>query len=847
MKKLTSLCFTLFFACMALLAANPTYSLFGTTDAPWLLPLDASSQERAFVEQVYARHPYVALLPNAEAASLADENELRIQDLRGNSCYGQPNQLQVCGRGDTLSLLLFTKSVDPLEDITVTFNFDDGIEYGGFANISSATTTSATLTEISTVNPESPSFLVSEVSEPDGGVVLELGIRAECGVDFSVVNPGVSIEVAYTAGGEACTATLRLEDFGGDNVLAAQVDFAGPAGNVNLGAPNTSPCQTIDVTQTVTGAQATGYRFTASDYGFDEGISISEVRRGGVVLAPTDYTIDPTTGMLELIVNGPTADGLLNEAENERIQVCYTYTECFPNIDFTPIYTVEDLCDGESCSGNVATSQQGRLLSNFSQNPSFTAELIEIMDMPNACSGAPYVFDVVIGSTIADPVAGSITDLSFKVRRCKIAGLGLSSVELVSEDGSTVIGTLGDELFSVSEVDETTETNDTPPVTVPTPNRAGTISVNLQDNASLTGANLVDFDGDGNFDDFAGGTEVRFRFTLAPSCSVAADDDFVCSSVPNFPGGADPGPDCRIREIAISGRRGCGTRGLTTTVNLDGGSEFAAASSSTFTNTADFDLIGVTFNGYDFGPTGDETNNATDDPTVSIQTFTFEYTLDDTDLILCDDPSSANVEMVLVINGADTITEDFVFSNFVFDGTGILPGVPTVVYNEGETILTIPVGDVTPGTTFGYSVDASLDVSTCGPPQLLVMSAFLRTDCNPSCNCVATRTCSNTFLRVDPRYFDCVSCFIDAYAFIDRQSTGYTDDSRTTDVDPASLSEADQLRFIPGDTLKLTGAWVMRNDVTYDFGDINRGFSLRMEFFSGAGDRRNALRDMLSI
>ncbi|MEM9930272.1 MAG: hypothetical protein AAF840_10670 [Bacteroidota bacterium] len=317
MRKLSGLFLLISCLFVSTISAHPLFGDYPSGATPWLNLAEATAKERTFVEQVYARHPYVALLPSTEAASLVDENELRIQDLRGNACYGQPDQLQVCGQGDTLSLLFFTKSVDPLEDITVTFNFDDGIEYGGFAGISSATTTTATLTEISTVNPEAPSFLISEVSEPDGGVILELGIRAECGVDFSTVNPGISIDVAYTANGQACSATLNLEDFGGDNVLAAEVDFVNPSNNVNLGLPNTSPCQTVDVTQTVPNAQATGYRFTVSDYGFEAGITIDRVLRGGVELSPSDYTIDPTTGMLELFVDSPTSDGLLDNGENE--------------------------------------------------------------------------------------------------------------------------------------------------------------------------------------------------------------------------------------------------------------------------------------------------------------------------------------------------------------------------------------------------------------------------------------------------------------------------------------------------------------------------------------------------
>ncbi|MEM9930273.1 MAG: hypothetical protein AAF840_10675, partial [Bacteroidota bacterium] len=255
--------------------------------------------------------------------------------------------------------------------------------------------------------------------------------------------------------------------------------------------------------------------------------------------------------------------------------------------------------------------------------------------MPNACADQSYVFDVLIGSTIETPVTGDFTNLSFKVRRCKLAGLGLSSVELVTVDGSTVIGALDASLFSVLEEDEVTvDITVMPPTETPTANRAGTICVNLGGNSALTGANLVDLDGDGNFDDFAGDTDVRFRFTLKPFCGEP-DEDFLCTSVPNVAGGDDPGPDCRIREIFVSGRNGCGARTRASTLPLNDGTEFAASSNSTFTNTADFLFNGLPFNGYDFGVTGDATNDATDNPTASTRTFTFEYTLDAADLVQC--------------------------------------------------------------------------------------------------------------------------------------------------------------------------------------------------------------------
>ena len=127
-----------------------------------------------------------------------DPFQLRVQDLRGNECYAQPDALEVCGAGDTIPFLLFTKSVVPLQDIRIDISFEDGIEYGGFAYVDNTLAESgAELDTISVDNPEAPSFLLDQVSEATGGVVLYVGVRAECGVDFSINNPDITLDFSY--------------------------------------------------------------------------------------------------------------------------------------------------------------------------------------------------------------------------------------------------------------------------------------------------------------------------------------------------------------------------------------------------------------------------------------------------------------------------------------------------------------------------------------------------------------------------------------------------------------------------------------------------------------------------
>jgi len=71
------------------------------------------------------------------------------------------------------------------------------------------------------------------------------------------------------------------------------------------------------------------------------------------------------------------------------------------------------------------------------------------------------------------------------LRRCKSPGLFLDEVELVSLDGSTVIGAFSDEVYSVRGQDQVTAAG------VPTANRAGTVNVDLRRNTDLSGAAIT--------------------------------------------------------------------------------------------------------------------------------------------------------------------------------------------------------------------------------------------------------------------------------------------------------------------------------------------------------------------
>ncbi|TXF89060.1 hypothetical protein FUA23_12295 [Neolewinella aurantiaca] len=776
--------------------------------------------EQTALQEVYRKHRFVAL--PAPALLSPDPFQLRVQDLRNIECYAQPDALEVCGAGDTIPIMLFTKSVSPLQDIRLDVIFEDGIEYGGFAYVDNTLSNSgAQLDTISTENPESPSFLLDQVSEATGGVIVYLGVRAECGVDFSINNPDVTFNFSYTnADGVACTGSVTLEDYGG-NVLIPQVVITNVPASTNLGRFNEDACQTIDISQATIDASASGYIFTAGNYGFEEGITISMVNVEGVPADPTTYTIDPATGALELTVTNATADGLLDFNETTSVEICYTYGACIPNIDYFPNYTVIDACEGEVCSGPL-DERASTLVTNFPQRPRFTAEFLN-EQQPDVCAGDPYSFDIVIGTGGMDELDDQMTDVFFDVRRCKIPGLSISEVQLISDDGSTVLGTVDESLVTTRQTDELDSDDN------PTANRAGTVRVDLRRNAvDLSAAGLIDLDGDGNFDDLAGNNSIRFRFIFPVSCS---DEELGgCNTAPNA-GGSGP-VDCQFNEIGIRGRRACNSGAVSTVVPFNEATEFTAASSSSFSNAGTFNYGGATFSGYDFGTTG-----LTPTLVEGRQNLNFEYLLSDADLFQC--PTNVGTAtLTLKVSGSEFLTNDFTYENVLFDGAP--SGMVTVDNSEdGMTTVTIEGGSVTANTPFSFNFDMASDTAECSPPQLIFMDAYLTTECASGCDCAPVRTCSSTTLIIDPDSLDC-DCTYSVFHETERVSRGFADNTRTDEVDFSTVSRDDSLRYVSGDIIRVRQKVVIDRNRLPDWNEADDILYFQMFMRSDAGNNSPA-------
>jgi len=484
---------------------------------------------------------------------------------------------------------------------------------------------------------------------------------------------------------------------------------------------------------------------------------------------------------------------------------------------FTPVYTVVSACDGVFCTGPVNERIAGELRSNFPQNPVWQAS-IEAEQLPDVCTGSPYVLDVIVGAGGNDPIEDQIESIRVQLRRCKNPGLFLDMVELVSLDGGTVFGAFDESIYSVRG-DDQLDSDD-----VPTANRAGTVTLDLRQNNVVSGEGLTDTDGDGFFDDMPGNESMRLRFTFGVTCAA---EELACNAGANLPGGPDAGADCQFREITLLGRTGCDIRNRSATLPLVNTQNFDAESTSQYTNEETFTFGGLTYNGYDFGDIGRSTAGAPLESTT--KPINFSYTLGDNDLFACDPVGTGVAKLELLITGNEYLLDNMEFTDIAFNGMTVSSGKVTVDRPQtGELRFTVDTGSVMSGVPFDYDFSVTLDTPRCAPPALLFVDALLTTQCADGCDCAPVRTCSSTTFTVDPDSIDCV-CEYTVSTFVERVNTNFEDDTRTTEVDPETISQQDIRRFVSGDTLEILYQLTVEPGADPDFNDANEFLDFRTD------------------
>jgi len=738
-----------------------------------------------------------------ELTTVNDTASIQFQDLRGLECYAQPDQVIVCGPGDTIPILLFTKSVAPIFDVLLNVEFDEGLEFASFAYVQSG---NADLDTISVMNPESPTFRISEISQAGGGVVVYVGVTAACGIDFDTYMPSITFSATYTSAGVECVDEVTPDMTYASNILVPTVAFDGtpsPA-SINITMPDMDVCTSVDITSLTPGAPVTEAMLTISDYGFDQNVTVSSVSVNG---ADQTFALDAVTGDITLMLDGNAdpalfgGDGQLTPDEGIPVEVCYQAPGCV-DIDVMPTFAIKTLCRGETCTSSINVTQHTLrdLFSGGPTNAVLSAELIQEPAFCDAMTGGPvpYIMEVTFMNSATVPIKGDMWNLIFYTDTCTSNFLTLDSAYIIDGPGGAVVGTIPSDLF--------------------TQNAGGRSLIDFRQlPAGMDidgGGDLVDLDGDGVFDDLAPQGEITFRVEFSPSCDGGG---FSCGTGGGF---------CDFRRIEMFWAYNCGRNGRRINRTYEDGLDpYTNETTAEFDNPDMFTFSRVDYEGYDFGQFG--LVNPGPMPASSTISPILTITPGADDFATC--PAGGDYNLTLVFTGRNLELADIVVSNAMYNGTSA-----TELSNDYDTlgirVIRYDISDPLATPSADFTFDATLDTAECGVETLFNVLAFIGQECT-GCDCNLSAACASSVIRSDPED-DSMNCTaFSSDTEVCRVSTGFTDKTLATKVNKSDISPEDLVKAVVGDTLLVSTFITARSALSRE--DIDFFFQFAIRFVEG--------------
>ena len=727
---------------------------------------------------------------------------VNVLDLRGTLCYPQLDKLVSCGEPDTLSILLFTKSETPIDDIIINLEMDEGLQYAGFAEIGSVDGMGMSLLDsLNVTNSESPFFSLSELSQAGGGVVLTFGIQAQCGHDFVANPPGITVNLDYPN----CVDEIPLDPIATEP-LTPEVVFTGAPGAITITTLNNEFCMTQNITQVTLDASTGEATLTISDFGFPD-VSLDNILVDGATVPASDIMID-ANGVATIVLDGNAnpdyfgGDGILNQNEISAVQFCFSINSCpVGGTTFNPPLTIAGTCNGILCGGLMDSETTTLLIRpNFGTTPDTEYTEVQLPSSCDAATGLPaqYIFDISTTGTRPEEIEGSLYNLQFLLDECPGGPLVPDSVQIFtggSATGALVTLPLTGSLFSI--------------------NANGRLIVSLralkQDFDGPGG--LTDIDGDGNFDDVLGSDEVRIRIYLGPlSCAAGGG----C-------GQDDSGEmqTCQFFRVFTQGARDCGLRNVTAVDNVTPlPPPILSNSVSQYSNIGMVGTGNNAFPAYNFGVVG----NTSGGPVSSTINIDYDYSLDPNDFSMCPAPGG-DFSYEVIYLGDSLTAENLTISNLTIDGN---PASATTTPMGTSVQFEIPFGDGTPGM-HNFNFDLTLDTFSCGPAMDFLLITRVVESC-PTCVCSPiVRTCQTAIIRSDLDDFPNCTCDYDSFVQTRRLNLGFTDRTETTPLTMGDFPGVDNLQLdqvLPGDTVEFITEFVITNAVPWNGRTERIGFNL---------------------
>lgn len=144
----------------------------------------------------WASPSLIKIKPNPTNNIVVTDDTIKVfmQDLRNVANFAQLDSLVTCGTADTLALLIYTNSPNPINDLKLTVKLPNGLEYGGFAY---AGRPGSQIDPYDVSNPRRPIFNVPQLTT-DNILIAYIAVRANCNADPSTSTYKITFEANYT-------------------------------------------------------------------------------------------------------------------------------------------------------------------------------------------------------------------------------------------------------------------------------------------------------------------------------------------------------------------------------------------------------------------------------------------------------------------------------------------------------------------------------------------------------------------------------------------------------------------------------------------------------------------------
>ena len=713
-----------------------------------------------------------------------------IIDLRNVPNFPQLNDLTQCGDTDTLSLIIFSGDVGQIKGFELEIDLPNGFLYDGW-EFASYGGTAIYNTNPSTTRPE---FTINGF-DSDSLIIINIGLTTDCSVDLNELL-FMNFEYDYTYIDtfgvlHNCTGTYTPPIEYNSSVRIPVLNVLSPLTPDELPIESIGDeyCQEINISQDGLSSYVDSFRFDILGLAFGSGLNLNSITANGTY--PVSFTHDATsqftTALIEdymFVGNGIPSpdDARFNTNEIFTLDVCYSLDSCPANADIPMTYAASFGCHGETCQTSSQTSFI-RVRPTGSMMPTATTNLVS---GPFVC-GVDGEVQLTITNPNTDTDQNKYTDLSVGFETCETENLAITQV---------MVGTNMLPVNTFSWVGD---------------------DLNIDFSALPVGMDLdgpgglEDLDGDGIFDDIAGGTTIPISLFLGVACGV---------DLPDPSSATCPSNDCPFTQFYISAETNCGNSFKHFPAGLSGFDITHGATAISNPNEYGIPIANPLLTGYDFGEFGDVGTVAAPDTQASTQEVIFCYDFESENFNAC---TNNDISLQITFTGAEGYIYDIeVLSAELSTDRGM---TYTSAANVSTDVTWDNIDDETRQVTIALGSDAAnicykyvleMDSIWCPPPAYWFGSQQVIDQCNDAgCGpdgCTLVRACRIATFYGNAEATDCICPIQGDVREMYRKNYGYTDASKNTQLTREEVPFDDQTRFLPCDTMIMDYYYVITDD-----------------------------------